>query len=233
MDTDRWRQVESIFYKALEADDGHRARVLDDFCAGDEALRREVESLLAQHETAGDFIETPAFVASTSPSPTPPRSGGSNPDSSLPGTVIGHFHILGRIGSGGMGVVYEAEDLKLGRQVALKFLPEELTNDPQALQRFHREARAASALNHSNICTIYEVDQVEGRTFIAMELLEGETLREVISAVCASVATPLLPLAKLLDLAVQVADGLVAAHHKGIVHRDIKPANIFLTTGGG
>ena len=237
---DRWRQVEGLYHSALEREERQRPAFLEEACAGDEELRREVGSLLRFQEQAKGFIEAPALqemaralVASGATSTESYEAA-----SRLVGETASHYRVLGLVGGGGMGVIYEAEDIKLGRRVALKFLPEKVGNDVLALERFTREARAASLLNHPNICTVHEVEEYEGQPFIVMELLEGQTLRERIATRAGTVPaerrqnkTP-LPLSELLDLAGQTAAGLEAAHSKGIIHRDIKPANIFVTTGG-
>src|SRR5437899_3357531 len=230
MERERWGRVEQIFHATLQVEESRRGELVRQSCAGDEDLRREVESLLAHHSESTSFIETPAFADAGASALRPrgsrslhPKSG--NPKSGLAETVIGHYRVLGKIGCGGMGVVYEAEDLKLGRHVALKFLPEELAEDPESLERFGREARSASALNHPNICTIYEINEANGRAFIAMELVEGKTLRDLLTS-------GLMPMGKAIEIAAQVAEGLTKAHEAGITHRDLKPENLMVSHDG-
>ena len=218
MSPERWQQVERVLQAALEREPGERAALLERECAADPELRAEVDSLIASAQPAESFLNGNAledaaglFEAAQS--------------DSLVGSQVAHYLIEKQLGSGGMGDVYLTQDLTLGRKVALKLLDPSLIGDSATRTRFLREARLASTLDHPNICTIHEVGEAEGRLFIAMQYVEGQTLRQVIDG------RP-LALASLLSISLQVADALSAAHAQGIVHRDIKPANIIVTARG-
>ncbi len=218
MKAERWKQVNDLFQSAVERAPGERAAFLHEACHGDEGLRREVDSLLSSYERAENFIELPAFEVA-------PDLVTNDRADALVGNVFGHYRIESLIGVGGMGEVYLARDERLGRKAALKLLPDTLTTDETQLSRFKNEARSASALNHPNILTVYEIGAEGDRQFIATEFIEGITLR-------GSLACGRINLHAALEIAVQVASALAAAHEAGVVHRDIKPENIMLRPDG-
>ena len=217
MTPERWQQVKEIFNSAINYRPEERGLFISQACSGDDDLRNEVESLIASHERTGSFIDEPAINAVTSFLANDPEL--------KPGQTIGSFEILSFISRGGMGEVYLAEDKRLGRKVALKRLPSTFVKDNDRLRRFEQEARAASALNHPNIITIFEIREAGQSHIIATEFVEGETLR-------ARLSRANLSLTETLDIAIQVADALSAAHKAGIIHRDIKPENIMLRPDG-
>src|SRR5215472_124755 len=217
MRPEEWQRCVEIFSAALERQPEERGAFVDDACAHDESLRRDVTILLRSHEESGDFISAPAFAAA-------PELLGDDRDA-LIGTHIGPYRVESVLGSGGMGVVYLARDERLGRKVGLKLLPQSFIADTTHLLRLKREARAASALNHPNIVTIHDIGSDHSTHYIASELIEGETLRERL------MRGP-IQLSEAVDVATQIASALVAAHDAGVVHRDIKPENIMLRPDG-
>ena len=217
-EVEHWQRVKSLFHAVVELPTAQREAFLSDACGEDNDLRREVESLLASHEKSGRFIDSPAYEAAAELI--------VNDKAQLnAGQPIGSYEIVSFISRGGMGEVYLAQDRRLSRKVALKILPASFTRERDRLRRFEQEARAASALNHPNIITIYEILKVNSTHVIATEFVEGETLRQQLSHAS-------LTLTESLHIAIQIADALAAAHAAGIIHRDIKPENIMLRPDG-
>ena len=219
MKPERWSKIESIFHKALEADESRRSAVIEESCGGDEELRREVESLLAHQSDSASFIEQPAFAGQITTHSAGPVTAADAPRLDLKGVAVGHYQILEEIGVGGMGQVFRALDTRLHRTVAIKVLPSQHVADPDRKRRFLQEARAASKLNHPNIVTLHDMATDGGVDYLVMEYVAGKTLKELIPAEG-------LPISEAGGYAIQLAGALAVAHAAGLIHRDIKPANI-------
>src|SRR5580658_2023738 len=230
MHPERWKQIDELLQAAVRVPVEQQDEFLRRECPGDAELFEEVHSLLISYRQAGSFLESPACSPGDMPTQTADPASIGMTFRSMVGETVSHYRVLSRIGSGGMGVVYEAEDTKLRRRVAMKFLPGEVASDRTAFDRMQREARSASALDHPNICSVYELGEHEGQPFIVMQLLEGETLRQWIER--SSKMDSHSRLKGAIDLALQITRGLEAAHQKNIIHRDIKPDNIFVTVRG-
>src|SRR6516225_110799 len=218
MTSDRWQRIEELYHSAREREGNQRAAFLKEACAGDDALRQEVESLLAQEKGVAGFLEAPALEAAA-------KLLVEDRGQSWVGRQIGSYQILSFLDAGGMGEVYRARDTRLNRVVAIKILPVHLADKPELRERFEREARAIASLNHPHICVLHDIGHQDGIDYLVMEYLDGETLaRRLLKGP--------LPLEQVFQYAIEIADALDSAHRKGITHRDLKPGNIMLTKSG-